>query len=1592
MDSGKKVLKINGRSKRSISKEWNLEIMVVADSKMKRYHGENLEMYILTLMTSVSLIFKDPTIGNNINISIVKLIIMSEDEDSGIIFPSASKTLRNFCRWQQELNTPQGYHHDTAILLTREDLCRHSRTCDTLGLAQSGMACDRESSCAVVEDNGLSAAFTIAHEIGHILGIPHDDDTKCNRFHQQGQRLHVMARMLDYNSYPWTWSDCSRHFITTFLDAGYGHCLLSKSKMDLLSSYEHAEKAAGELYDMDYQCELVFGKGSRICPFMPVCKRLWCTMEDFTLGGCRTQHMPWADGTRCGPDKSCLRGECVLDPVYETPAQNGEWGQWQSFGTCSRSCGGGIARSIRECDNPRPTNGGRYCVGERIRYKSCQTQNCPLGSTDFREEQCRSFNGKTFGFPGVDANVKWVPHYTGVEPKDSCKLYCRAAGTAAYFLLKERVIDGTTCGPETYDLCINGKCMRAGCDHKLDSHAKDDVCGICGGNGTSCRVIRGKSIQMQYGYNDIVVIPAGASNIEVLQYGRNNTLDDNYLALMGSDHEYLLNGNYMISMFPKSIQYAGSLIDYSGSHTIYEKINATKRLGDDLYVQVLTVGSLHPPEVTYQYTISIQEKAIYCWRLENSWSPCNSICQGEQYRKSVCVDRMTSATVKDRLCHEQERPLHEAKVCHPECFLRWRIKALNTCSVTCGKGIIKNEVQCIQHMNTGELNIVQSQACAHIEPRPPETEECVEPCKTKEWKYSVWSQCSTTCGEGLQHRKAICIGDGSVELPDTECNNDSKVSTKTCFSPACPVWKSDQWSQCSSTCGFGQRRRRVACFYKGNSVSGSFCNESEIPSVVETCHQLSPCPQWHSSSWEQCSVTCGSGVRKRRIICTVNNLTVSSDKCDEFTKPTHVETCKLPFCVFKSNNHPNVFENMVPAPLPEEKEEETAREWRTGNWSSCSSTCGVGMMYRQVICLQMSNEKALPDKKCNRLLRPTHIKTCHLPSCGRWTTGKWSECTVTCGTGIQTRRVLCTYPDETNSSDDMCNFNSKPKKDRTCHANQCLNQSSTSQEIGHNNVDHGSEHNWRTGLWGKCSKSCGGGVRRRQVACYDGLGKHSSNCDVRKKPTNISRCNLESCPLWILGEWSKCSTSCGKGIETRLVHCIDFKNLSLTHDHCAFPIPDSIRRCKNSPCLHWAWTPWSQCSTSCGTGTQTRYAQCRRGRQVVHEKECRHLQKTTAEIKMCKRIKCVTYHWKKQKWSKCSSTCGKGYKQREIMCYSGNITVEDQLCNYLKRPKERRKCYNYQCSHTWMTTPWSECSHICGKGIQVRNVTCHHVNAYKWINPLPVPQNKELWCNLYDKPSVLRGCNLGNCSEHAWVAGSWSACNVKCGIGRQRRRVHCRRADGKRVSNTLCGERLRPQRRRRCQERPCAAVSCQDIQKRANVTYDGEQEIFVRGRYVKIYCAKMNSSEPQEYITLIRGDQDNYSEVYNKRLTDPTSCPYGGSRYDACHCTPDESIGPGLTTFQRIAVNITSLVVLTHDWTFSLTQGQQPIPFAEAGDCYSMASCPQAEFDGLREVKLSKENAEVIVADVLLIVYSDCYWKLPHLDYRFPVEFFIRAS
>lgn len=103
---------------------------------------------------------------------IIICFIFRNFQSREVIYSSVTRTLRHFCRWQAEqsrgLADEDAQFHDAAVLVTRKDLCREPQSCDTLGLAQLGSICNTRASCAVIEDNGLSAAFTIAHELAHM--------------------------------------------------------------------------------------------------------------------------------------------------------------------------------------------------------------------------------------------------------------------------------------------------------------------------------------------------------------------------------------------------------------------------------------------------------------------------------------------------------------------------------------------------------------------------------------------------------------------------------------------------------------------------------------------------------------------------------------------------------------------------------------------------------------------------------------------------------------------------------------------------------------------------------------------------------------------------------------------------------------------------------------------------------------------------------------------------------------------------------------------------------------------------------------------------------------------------------------------------------------------------------------------------------------------------------------------------------------------------------------------------------------------------------------------------------------------------------
>lgn len=90
------------RPKRSVSKPHHVEVLLVADESMAQFHQE-VDIYLLTILNMVSSLYKDPTIGNYIQLTVVRIIILEEDMADEVDEPlhvtsQAEETLSNFCR------------------------------------------------------------------------------------------------------------------------------------------------------------------------------------------------------------------------------------------------------------------------------------------------------------------------------------------------------------------------------------------------------------------------------------------------------------------------------------------------------------------------------------------------------------------------------------------------------------------------------------------------------------------------------------------------------------------------------------------------------------------------------------------------------------------------------------------------------------------------------------------------------------------------------------------------------------------------------------------------------------------------------------------------------------------------------------------------------------------------------------------------------------------------------------------------------------------------------------------------------------------------------------------------------------------------------------------------------------------------------------------------------------------------------------------------------------------------------------------------------------------------------------------------------
>ncbi|XP_034625701.1 A disintegrin and metalloproteinase with thrombospondin motifs 20 isoform X4 [Trachemys scripta elegans] len=1506
----------HSRKKRFLSYPRYVEVMVTADTRMVRHHGRSLQHYILTLMSIVAAIYKDSSIGNLINIMIVKLIVIHNEQEGPAISFNAATTLRNFCLWQQTqniLDDAHPSHHDTAVLITREDICRAREKCDTLGLAELGTMCDPLRSCSISEENGLSAAFTIAHELGHVFNIPHDDSFKCKEAGIKYQ-YHVMAPTLNYHTSPWTWSKCSQKYITEFLDTGYGECLLDKPNGRI---YDLSSQLPGSMYDVNKQCELMFGPGSQVCPYLKQCKRLWCTSAEGIHKGCRTQHMPLADGTECGLGMHCYHGICVSKEM-ETRRVDGEWGPWGPYNSCSRTCGGGIKSTTRLCNRPEPRNGGKYCVGRRMKFRSCSTDSCPKGKQDFREQQCSNFDGKHFNINGLTSAVRWLPKYSGISMKDRCKLFCRVSGTTSYYQLKDRVADGTPCGTETNDICVQGLCRQAGCDHVLNSKARRDKCGICGGDNSSCKTLAGTFNSAHYGYNIIVKIPMGATNIDIRQHSYSGKPeDDNYLALSDTHGNFILNGNFVVSMSKKEIGIQGAIFEYNGSNNTVERINSTHRLEEELILQVLCVGNLYNPDVRYSFSIPIEERSdLFLWDPYGPWQECSKMCQGLRKRKVTCIRKSDHLVVSDQRC-ENIPPLPAvSEKCNTECELRWHNIGKSECTSRCGPGYRSLDIHCMKYSVSKGLSVpVDDKYCADQQ-KPPIREPCHGDCLLTSWHYTEWSECSRSCERGIRTREAFCMNNFGRRLADRECHELPRIVTQNCNEFLCPNWATSDWSECPVTCGKGMRHRQVWCHLNDEKLRENFCNPNSRPESVRSC-ELHECASWQVGPWGSCAVTCGRGYQMRAVKCVTGTYGVILEddrECNAATRPRDSQDCEMPPCPETTK--------LWTTSLPVIGK---VTQWRYGSWTPCSASCGKGNRARYVSCRDAHGGVA-DESFCTHLPRPPEISNC-FSSCGEWQAGNWSPCSSTCAGGFQRRVVVCQDVDGISAS--HCDEATKPPESRHCDSGPCPR--------------------WNYGNWGECTHTCGDGIKTRLVICQlpNGQMLNDQSCEILDKPPNIAQCNVHSCPgdvSWQRGPWKSCSVSCGKGIKYRDVHCVNSIQIKLEEENCRHLKKPRIHKvCRAVRCPAWKANRWKDCSVTCGVGIQQRDVYCRlKGRGRVNEAMCNHDAQPPSQ-KPCWLPACVPYQWVTDEWQDCSASCRKKETRRKVKCVDENkIQVNESSCDPATKPPSIKKCRIAPCKYVVVTGDLSQCSASCGLDYWQRITYCIGIHTIRNNRAYGLRSVAYRDCPIVPSPHIYK-CNIRGCLQAAtWKVGKWSKCSVACGVGIKERRVECMTENG--LSSGLCLSRLKPAARKICHAKECEAfTSCKEIQIKKRIRKDGEYLLNIKGRLIKIYCSGMQFENPREYLTLVKGEADNFSEVYGYRLQNPYECPFNGSRRQDCACRNDY-LAAGHTIFSKIRIDIISMQIKTTDLLFAQNVFGRAVPFATAGDCYSAARCPQGQF------------------------------------------------
>uniref|UniRef100_A0A8C4NQ74 ADAM metallopeptidase with thrombospondin type 1 motif 7 n=1 Tax=Dicentrarchus labrax TaxID=13489 RepID=A0A8C4NQ74_DICLA len=1305
---------------RSVSKEKWVETLVVADPKMVEYHGSKaVESYVLAVMNIVAGLFRDASIGNAINIVVVRLILLEQDEDDLKITHHADNSLNSFCKWQKKLNMKgdeHPLHHDVSVLLTRKDICASiNMPCETLGLSHVAGMCQPHRSCSISEDTGLPLAFTVAHELGHNFGIQHDGNG--NDCEPIGKRPFVMSPQLLYGTSLPRWSRCSRQYITRFLDRGWGWCLDDapvKEKLSLNSVLP------GVLYSAAHQCRLQYGSGSLLCDDMDnVCSTLWCTMGTT----CHSKLDGAVDGTSCGEDKWCFSGECVATG-YQPESVNGGWASWSEWSACSRTCGAGVRSAHRDCDNPVPKYGGKYCLGERRRYKICNTPQCPNDLPTFRNIQCSHFN--TMPYKGKF--YKWEAVINRVSP---CELHCRPLNEHFSEKMRDAVTDGTPCyeGNKSRDMCINGICKNVGCDYLIESSTVEDRCGVCDGNGSTCTTVRRTFEESEgLGYVDIGLIPKGAWDIRIEEVAEAG----NFLALRSDNpNKYFLNGGWTIQ-WNGEYKAAGTVFTYERTGHL-ENLTSPGPTMEPLWIQLLFQET--NPGVRYEYTISqnVSEgndipESVFFWKY-GSWTECSVTCGTGVQRQIVhCVEK-TTGIVEAHFCDPLTRPDNNQTSCNKDpCPAIWWVGEWHKCSASCGSsGQTKRTVLCIQAVSVEEQKALQPSECEHML-KPESLSSCNThiPCPA-DWTTGSWSKCSLTCGSGVRRRNVTCSRNTGVD-----CDPQKKpLAVTTCYIQDCPQvvdnfgidWSGSGWSS-KEVLNEINSIPDVKPLPKYGTTRAQPRNQNNLNNIVEGDFH-------YHNNIENIDRSPENSVQVDDFYYDYNFINFHEDLSDDFegdgkdsgdshrfsapqeAKPTrsvkenaYMET-KAPTATsaisttskesmqtnsenlddFLSEDYLLPVSTTRSPPLSTTQHSQTLKErhdnlWRPENISTIPDLIFTTKEPTQDVKWEQYGEEAQNTDFLPATMEQIPTKPAFTERTGTDSTSQSPSFDLA---DFDYNEIVIPMMVRSSSSDPgpshqlPTNTAAAPKHSTTPAVPSLptnppillpLPVPTSVQTSASTHVTTAAY--WVTGNWSACSTSCGLGAIWRTLACSTGS---DADCDPAKRPAPAQRCYLRPCSTWKVEEWSKCSKNCEGGVKSREVQCFDMRDqrpLRPFHCRAMSSRPQTQIPCNLQPCLEWYSSSWGQCSEVCGGGEQQRIVTC------PEEDRCnRDLQ--PSNIQSCNSQSCT--QWLTGSWGQCSASCGGGVERRLIKCVNtrADEEVDQAQCDHEPQPESLQKCNLQEC-------------------------------------------------------------------------------------------------------------------------------------------------------------------------------------------------------------------------------------------------------------------------------------------------------------------------